>query len=188
MELEQIKKIVQETLSEKRFYHSTSVMNRCEELARKYNVDIEIAKKVGIAHDIAKEMTDEEKLNYIKKYNIEIDDIEKNNLGLLHAKIGADIAKRTFNFSQEMCDAIKYHTTAKENMTMLEKILYISDWCGEDRTFEAAKLIREKLFSDGINEAIFYTLNMVIEEQIEKNKQIHINTINARNFLLGEMR
>lgn len=77
MEIEEIIKIAKKTLSEKRFYHSTCVMVKCEELAKIYNVDIETAKKVGIAHDIAKEMPTEEKFKYIKDNNIEINDVEQ---------------------------------------------------------------------------------------------------------------
>lgn len=185
MDLEDIKQFVKKRLSEKRYFHSLCVMEKCEELAKQYNVDVITAKKIGIAHDIAKELADEEKLAYIKENNIEIDDIEKNNLGLLHAKIGADIAKKTFNFSDEMCDAINYHCTAKEDMSMLCKILYIADWTGNDRTFENAIKIRNILSNDGIDKAILFALNMVIEEQLEKNREIHIDTINARNYLLG---
>ena len=185
MELENIEKYVKQHLSEKRFYHSCCVMQKCEELAKIYNIDIDTAKKIGITHDIAKEMTDEEKLNYVINNKIPFNSIEKHNLSLLHAKIGADIAKKIFNFSNDMCEAIKYHCTGKANMSMLEKILYIADWTSEDRTFENAIKIKEVLEASGIDSAILVALNMVIQEQLEKNKEIHIDTINARNFLLG---
>lgn len=185
MELEDIEKVIKETLSKKRFYHSICVMKKCEELAKQYDIDYKTAKKVGLAHDIAKEMTNVEKLNYIKENNLPIDIVEEHNLGLLHAKIGADIAKKSFGFSDEMCNAIKFHSTAKANMTMLEKILYIADWCGDDRTFEDAINIKNILSEEGIDKAILYSLNMIINEQLENNREIHINTISARNFLLG---
>lgn len=185
MDLESIEKYVKEHLSEKRFFHSKCVMKKCEELAKIYNVNLDAAKEVGIAHDIAKELTDEEKLLYVKENNISIDSIEQHNIGLLHAKIGADIAKKVFGFSDDMCNAIKYHCTAKDNMTILEKILYIADWTGDDRTFENAIILKNVLEKSGIDTAILKALDMVIEEQLEKNKEIHINTINARNFLLG---
>ena len=76
MNLKDIEKIVKGTLSDKRFYHSVCVMNKCAELAKKYNIDIETAKKVGLAHDIAKEMTTEEKLAYISANNIKVEDVE----------------------------------------------------------------------------------------------------------------
>ncbi len=184
MNLKDIEKIVKGTLSDKRFYHSVCVMNKCAELAKKYNIDVETAKKVGLAHDIAKEMTTEEKLAYISANNIKVEDIEVNNPGLLHAIIGADIVKKQFGFSEEMCNAIKYHSTAKEDMTLLEKIVYISDWCGDDRTFEEAKNIRNILVESDIDSAILYSFDVIIKEQLENRTEIHLNTIKARNFLL----
>ena len=159
-------------------------MNKCAELAKKYNIDVETAKKVGLAHDIAKEMTTEEKLAYISANNIKVEDVEVNNPGLLHAIIGADIVKKQFGFSEEMCNAIKYHSTAKEDMTLLEKIVYISDWCGDDRTFEEAKNIRNILVESDIDSAILYSFDVIIKEQLENRTEIHLNTIKARNFLL----
>lgn len=92
-----------------------------------FGENIEEAKKVGIIHDIAKEFSDEEKLAYAQENGIEIDSVEQAHPGLLHGKIGADIAKKKFRFSEKMCQAIKYHTTGGKNMSLLDKILYVSD-------------------------------------------------------------
>ena len=100
MEIEKIIKIVESRLSEKRFHHSKCVMERCEQIAKQVKYDVEIAKQVGIAHDIAKEIPNEEKLEYVKTNKIEIDEIELNNPTLLHAKIGADISIKEFGFSE----------------------------------------------------------------------------------------
>ena len=112
--LEEITKDVKNTLSEKRYIHCIGVMEQAAYLAKKYGYDIDIARVVGIAHDIAKEIPEEEKLKYVEQNNIEIDKIESVNIGLLHAKIGADICKKKYNFTEEMQNAIKYHTTGKE--------------------------------------------------------------------------
>lgn len=135
MELEEISELVKSKMSEKRFYHSQCVMERCEELANKFNYDIETAKKVGIAHDIAKEMPNEEKIIYAKTNEIEIDEIEMSNPTLLHAKIGENIAKKELGFSEEMARAIRAHTTGIENMSLLDKILFISDRTSKERGF-----------------------------------------------------
>ena len=87
MNLNEIQEYIKDNLSEKRYYHSKCVMQRSIELAKKYGADVEIASKIGIAHDVAKEMTEEEKLKYVKENNIEIDETEKVNTGLLHEKI-----------------------------------------------------------------------------------------------------
>ena len=66
MEYKEIENDVKSVLSEYRFTHSLGVAKKAIELAKIYGVQEEIAKKVGIAHDIAKEMTDEEMIEYAK--------------------------------------------------------------------------------------------------------------------------
>lgn len=183
MELEEIQNYVKEHLSEKRYNHSKCVMERCEELAIKFELDIDIAKKVGIAHDIAKELTDNEKIKYCKENNIEVDEIENKNISLLHAKIGADMAKKYFKFNDDMANAIRAHTTGLPKMDMLAKILFISDRTSEDRNLPDIDYINELLEKD-INEAILYILDKKIELQIKKQANIHINTVITRNELL----
>ncbi|MDO5556539.1 MAG: bis(5'-nucleosyl)-tetraphosphatase (symmetrical) YqeK [Clostridia bacterium] len=183
MKLEEIQKYVKEHLSEKRYYHSMCVMERSEELAIKYGADIERVKKIGIAHDIAKEMTEQEKLEYVNKNNIKIDETEKENVGLLHAKIGKDIAKKQFGFPDYMGQAIENHTTGNKNMDIYSKILFIADRTSKDRNFEDIKELN-KLVDENINEAVLYILDKKIELQIKKKATIHINGIMARNYLL----
>lgn len=187
MEISIIQEIVKERLSERRFYHSECVMERCEQLAKRFEVDIEVAKKVGIAHDIAKEMSETEKIKYANNNNIEIDEVEKENIGLLHAKIGADIAKKEFGFSKEMVDAISAHTTGSTNMTLLAKILFIADRTSKERNFPDIELLNN-LLEKNINEAVLYILDKKIQLQIEKRQVMHPNSIIARNNLLKEMK
>lgn len=127
MTILELETILKNTLSEKRYYHSICVMQKCEELAEIYGIDKEIAKKVGLVHDIAKEMSDEEKQSYAEKNQIPVNEVEQKHVGLLHAKIGADIAKKEFHFSEEMCKAIRLHTTGGQGMQLLDKILYVAD-------------------------------------------------------------
>ena len=72
---ETLRKDVKEKLSEERFQHSEGVVERALEYAEIYGVDKEIVKLVAIAHDIAKELSDEENEKYIKEYQIELDEI-----------------------------------------------------------------------------------------------------------------
>ena len=183
MNLNEIQEYIKDKLSEKRYYHSKCVMERSIELAKKYGADVEIASKIGIAHDVAKEMTEEEKLKYVKENNIEIDETEKVNTGLLHAKIGKDIAIKQFGFSESMGQAIANHTTGNKNMDIYSKILFIADRTSKDRNFEDLEYLNS-LADKGLDEAVLYILDKKIELQIKKRAPIHINGIIARNFLL----
>ena len=185
MEYEEIENDVKSVLSEYRFTHSSGVAKKAVELAKIYGVQEETAKKVGIAHDIAKEMTDEEMLEYVKNNNIEIDEIETVKPSLLHGKIGADIAAKKYGFTEDMVNAIKWHTTGRENMSMLEKIIYVADKIEENRKgtrFDIEK--SRELSKQNIDEASLFLMNESIDYNIKKDAIIHPKTIEARNDLL----
>ena len=176
---------VKKKLSEKRFHHSQCVMERAKELAEKFGYDVETAEKVGIAHDIAKEMTDEEMIEYAKVNNIRIDEIETVKPSLLHGKIGADIAAKKFGFTQDMINAIKWHTTGRENMSMLEKIIYVADKTEENRKGTRFNLEKSReLSTQNIDETLIFLMNEFITYNVKNEWLIHPETIKARNDLL----
>lgn len=184
-DIEKILEDVKNTLSEKRYIHSIGVMKQAEYLAKKYGQDVEIAKAVGIAHDIAKELTEEEKIKYVEENKIEIDEIEKINIGLLHAKIGADICKKKYNFTEEMQNAIKYHTTGNENMDILAKIIFVADKTEENRKYDDLQTV-QKLADEDLDKCILYILDYMLVDNVKKQKTIHPDSINIRNKILLE--
>ncbi len=182
-DIELLKEEIKEKLTEKRFIHSISVMDMCEKLAKIYGCDIKKAKLVGLVHDMAKEMTDEEMLNYVKKNNIDITNTEKCIPQILHGKIASDLAKKKYDFDDEMCDAIKYHTTGKENMTLLQKVVFVSDKIDETRKYEGVEELR-KLAFENLDEAIIKNIDETLKINIEKKNVILEESIKTRNYLL----
>lgn len=167
-------------LQEKRFKHSLGVMNMAERLARKYNVDVEEAKIAGLLHDCAKNMSNQELIEYCQNNGIEIDDIKMQSPGILHADVGADIAKKKFNVSDELKESILYHTLANETMTDLDKIIYISDLIEEGRDLEGLDKIREMAFID-LDKALVMALEYCMENVKQVGKNIHKQSIDALN-------
>ena len=185
MEYQEIENDLKSILSEYRFTHSMGVAKKAVELAKIYGVDEEIARKVGIAHDVAKELTDEEMVEYAKANNIEIEQIEAVTPALLHGKIGADIASKKYGFTTDMVNAIKWHTTGRNNMSMLEKIIYVADKIEENRKgtrFDIEKS-RELAVQD-IDKALIFIMNELIKYNVKNEWLIHPETINARNYVL----
>ena len=186
--LEKIEEDVKMRMSEKRFIHSQGVKKRIEELAEIYHVDRNIAKKVGIAHDIAKEMSMEESMQYVKENDIILDEIEKKIPYLLHGKIGADYCKKQYGFTEEMQKAIEYHTTGNPNMDLLAKILYAADKTEENRKFVQYDIEYErKLANEDIDQALIFMLEETIKYNMEKKKLIHPDSILTRNYLLDQI-
>lgn len=186
--IDEIDKYLQETLSKKRYTHSVGVMKRAEELAKIYGIDEYKASLCGLAHDIAKEMKKEASFKYVEKNNIYIDDVEKIKPGLLHGKIGADIVKRRFGFSDDMQKAIEYHITANPEMDMLAKIIFVADKTelGRDAYSEYNVAYERKLSNEDIDEAILYIIKDHTRSMLDENKIIHPKSIETRNKIIYE--
>lgn len=184
-----INKDLKEVLSEKRYNHSIGVMKKAEELAKIHDENINKAKLVGLAHDIGKELSENEMIQYTKENNIEVDEIEKINIGLLHAKIGADICSKKYGFSIDMQNAIKYHTVGNLNMDLLSKIIFVADKIEDGRNYKDEdkskdlKLAREIAITN-IDEALLFEIDCSIKYTIQKGKLIHPDSILIRNKLL----
>ena len=180
---EEIYEVVKERLSEKRFYHSECVVERCIEYAKIYGVDIEKARIAGIAHDVAKEIPKEEQVEIAETYGVKLDDIEKRQIPLIHAKLGAEIARNEFGCTDDICEAIKWHTTGKENMSILEKIVFMADATGKDRTWGDTEKLRDMVKND-IDSAMIELMKECMIDVIEKGFLVHPNSINAYNYIL----
>lgn len=178
---EELYEDVKKMLSEKRFNHSERVLKRAIEYANIYNVDIETVKLAAIAHDIAKELTEEENQEYISKYNIKLDDIEKVNKSLLHAKIGAYICKEKYGFTDDMVNSVRYHTTGRENMSVLEKIVYLADATEEGRKeYIVSEYV--DLINKDIDKGMVEISKWVMNKLLKNNKVIHLDTIKCYNY------
>lgn len=185
MNFEEIKKEVEKRLSEKRFLHSCGVAKRAQELARIYGEDEEKAKMIGIAHDIAKEMPKEEALSYIKENGITFDEIEKQQPELWHSKIGADICQKKFGFTNDMKQAILYHTTGHVDMNRMDKIIYIADKTEENRKYRFMDLEEAMYISNqDLDDGILYIAGVGIKMNIDKKTLIHPDTIHVMNQIL----
>ena len=111
------------------------------------------------------------------------DEMTLSSKALLHSVAGAYLAKEIYNIDDEIFDAILYHTTGKEDMCLLTKIIYIADYIEPMRCFDGVEEVRKLAFSD-IDAAILKSCSNVIIHTVNKGSAIHPNTINARNYLL----
>lgn len=183
MELEELKEELKKYLKEKRYLHCINVMKMSEKLAIKYNIDIEKTKKTALMHDLAKEFSKEDKLQYVIENKLKIDEVERSIIEILHGKISADICKKKYGFDDEMCSAIEFHTTGKADMTMLEKIIFIADKIEETRKYEGVEKIRELAFED-LDEAILQNINFTLMKNLENNNLISEKSLQTRNYIL----
>lgn len=187
VEYEELYNDVKNILSEKRFKHSEGVVERAVEYAQVYGVDIEKVKKAAIIHDIAKEFSKEESYAMLEKYGITLNEVEEKNFSLVHGKLGAAIAKYKYGLSDDIVNAIKYHTTGKENMTTFEKIIYLADATEPNRKYEKSEndLTLDELVNlikTNLDEGLEYVLRWTLNSVLKRDFLIHIDSVKAYNF------
>ncbi len=152
-QIEDIKYRLSEILTKKRFRHTIGVAETAAFIAMSNNFDLLKAYTAGILHDCAKNMSDEDLLKESAKYGYIPSECEKvyvNNL--LHSKVGAYRAKYEFGIEDDdIFNSIFYHTTGRRNMSLLEKIIFISDTVEPGRTMNykpSLDIIRNTATSD----------------------------------------
>lgn len=186
MEYDFYKEILKKRLNEKRYYHSLCVADEAERLALKYGADSKKAYLAGLLHDITKNTTEEEQLQMFKEFGIIPDSITRQSFKLWHAVSGAAYIENILKITdEEIISAVRYHTTARENMTLLEKILYLADFSSADRCYDDVEIMRIKV-DESISAAMEYALSYTISELVEKHALIHPDTMYAYNQVMEE--
>lgn len=181
--IQKIQNKLKRKLSDSRYVHTLGVAYTAASLAMKYGYDISDAFLAGLLHDCAKYMNGNEFIKCALENNIEISDAEKNKPDLLHAKIGAFFAKKKYDIEdEEICSAIRYHTTGRPNMTLLEKIIYIADYIEPKRDkMPRLDIIRKTAFED-IDECLKMILNDSVEYLKSSGMSIDTTTIETYDY------
>gem|GEM_PF-540117 len=138
----------------------------------------------GLLHDCAKHTTLEEMRAICETYGILLEDVGAFTPSILHAAIGVFVAQRDYNvFDIEILNAIRYHTTGRENMTLLDKVIYLADSFEPTRCLENAKMNIE-LSKINIDQVLYEQLEFNIRLIVKQGKFLNLDTVRARNFLI----
>ena len=150
-------------LSPKRIPHVQGCEWEAVRLAKRWGESEEDAAEAGILHDITKKLVLSEQLILSEKYGIINDTYETANVKLLHAKTGAALARDLFNISDRVYSAIRWHSTGKPDMTLLEKIIYMADYIEPNRDFPGVDKLRKLAYED-LDAAMALGLKMSLED------------------------
>ena len=180
---EELRPIALSFLKPKRMPHVLGTEHEAAVLARRYGADVTSARIAALLHDCTKKLSMEEQLALCEQYGIALDELERKNLKLLHAKTGAAIARDLFGVSDEIYWAIYWHTTGKADMTKLEKVIYLADYIEPSRDFPGVEKLRRAVHAD-LEHGLLMALEDSIEEMRQRGNPVHPNTVEARDYLL----
>lgn len=169
----------------RRFAHIKGCEEECVRLARRWGADERAARRAGILHDCTKYLEMEEQLALCERYGIPLDALERESVKLLHSKTGAAVAKYVYGESDAVYDAIFYHTTGRAGMTLLGKILYVADYMEPNRDFPEVGDLRRLAYED-LDGAVALGAELAISEMVEKNREVHPNTLACYREMTGK--
>jgi len=147
---QKLRKSLEKELKPDRFDHTLGVAYTAANMAFIQGADVEKALIAGFLHDCAKCMSHEEQIKICEKNKIDISEVERRNHSLLHAKVGMYLARTKYDvYDTDILNAIRWHTTGREDMSLLEKIIYIADFIEPNRKpLEDMETIRQEAYTD----------------------------------------
>lgn len=183
MNNEEIIKVLDKTLKNKRFIHSIGVAYTAANLAMCYSYDVNKAFRAGLLHDCGKYMSDEDSYKFCIKNNIPVSEAENAARALLHAKIGEYLATAKYEENDiEILSAIRWHTTGRINMSLYEKIIFVADYIEPNRTHDSdLPFIRELAYKD-LDKCIVKIYENTINYINGSNKKMDPVTLEAFDY------
>ena len=158
-------------------------MYTCAALAMVHDCDLIVAQTAGLLHDCAKCIPNKKKLKMCSQHNIPVSEFEQTHPFLLHAKLGAYVAKEKYNVTDEnILSAITWHTTGKPEMTLLEKIVYIADYIEPKRDKAPNLAVVRKLAFEDLDECMYKILADTLA-YLEGDSEDDIDTATKDAFL-----
>lgn len=184
MTIEDYKSIIRPMMSERRYNHCVNVSAEAVRLAEKYGGDTEKAAVAGILHDITKEVDFENQLQIIKSGDIILTEVEKSTTKLWHAISGSVYVKNILGITDsDIINAIRYHTTGRANMSLLEKIIFLADFTSVERDYPDVDVIREKA-EISLEEGMLYGIQFTLDKLLERQGLLSVDAVEAYNEIL----
>ena len=150
-ELEALKISVSKRMSKRRFLHTLAVEKCAVALGELFLKDrIPELRAAALLHDVAKELPKDVLRSLMSRSDFDFAEEDYAAEGILHSFAGAEVIKNEYPkfATKDILNSVFYHTVGRENMTLFEKIIFISDYAEETRRYESCQKVREELFSN----------------------------------------
>ncbi|AYB39128.1 bis(5'-nucleosyl)-tetraphosphatase (symmetrical) YqeK [Brevibacillus laterosporus] len=182
---EALLKQIKAQMHEKRYQHTLGVAEVAKELAVRYGADPIKAELAGLLHDYCKCWEISRLRDYLLRYDLS-QDLLSGDKELWHSFVGAIVVQQELQIQDvEILQAIRYHTTGRENMSLLEKVVCLADYIEPNRNYPGVEEIR-CLAEQDLNQALALALGGTIRFLIEKKQRVYPLTLLAYNDLVKE--
>ncbi len=181
---EQFTQIIRTRLGDYRYRHSLCVAQEAARLADRYGGDTARAYTAGLLHDIMKDTAPNIQLQILSDFGILLDKVEQHSKTLWHARAGEAFLRHILCVEdEELLRAVRYHTTGRAGMSLLERILFVADFTSADRDYPDVDVMR-RLADQSLEEAMKYGIDYTIRDLLEQGRPIHPDTVAAYNDIV----
>ena len=181
MTYKEYEEIIEKRMKAGRFKHSKNVAKEAVRLAKKYGADVQKAETAGILHDATKETPDSEQLELIERAGIVLTPLERSTRKLWHAISGAAFVQVELGITDEdIINSIRYHTTGRAGMSLLEKVIFIADFTSAEREYDGVDKMR-KLADKDLDEAVLEGMSFTIADLAQRKLTIAPDTFMGYN-------
>ncbi|MDB5056196.1 MAG: YqeK [Bacilli bacterium] len=186
MNREQMMEMVQQQMPAKRWTHTLGVMSSAVQLAKQYGADVEKAELAALLHDYCKYWPIDRQSQVLIEHGVE-GDLLQNDKQLWHGPAAACVISKEFAIEDdEVLDAIRFHTSGRVNMTLLDKIVCLADYIEPGRDFPEVDKIRKKA-ENSLEKALIAGFDSTLLFLISKRLKVYPLTLLARNALIEEI-
>lgn len=178
--LDRYRELLRGKLNPRRLFHSECVSECAGVLAERYGASVEKARLAGLLHDVMKNAPANEQLALMP----DITPLELLNSKVWHQISGeAFLRQNGIVTDEEILGAVRWHTTGKAGMTLLEKIIYVADFISADRDYKDVEVVR-RLAYISLEHAILYTSRYTVNKMVSQDLLLHPATVECYNDML----
>lgn len=184
--MSKLREQVKHAMPEKRWAHTLGVMESAVELAGRYGYDPDKAELAALLHDYCKYWPVEKQRDALVAHKAQ-GDLLDHDKALWHGPAAAAVIPGELGVTDvEVLDAVRWHTSGRVGMTLLDKIVCLADYIEPGRDFPGVHRIR-KLAEHSLEEALVAGFDSTISFLLEKGSKIYPLTVLSRNALLDEI-
>ena len=176
--------LLRSRLGDYRFRHSLCVAEEAVRLAKKYGADRQKAELAGLLHDMIKEAPLEEQRRYVLMDTRRLPEHYEVFDKPIHAHAAAAYVRHELGIKdRDVRAAIRYHTTGRAGMSLLEKVVFLADFTSADRDYHGVVKMRNLVNKD-MSKAMMFALTFTITDLVSRERPVHPDTLGAYNDLL----
>lgn len=176
---------IKDLLSEKRFRHTMGVAETAQQLAKRWNESVPKVRTAALLHDCARFMNTAEMVRFLEARSVKPDDLTiMAGASLLHAMVSKYLANEVYDIEDsDILSAIECHTMGKPDMSLLDKILFVSDYIEPGRDFEGVQVLRDLSMKD-LDQTVVECVNSTVKYVLSENRLLHPKLLDCRNEIL----